>query len=366
MIRKRIKKLRKKVPDTVVEKAVSIASPKPEEAMSLENVPQITNETIAEHREDVLGGARKYIYPLAHSKHRIIIITAALLALTVIAFLAYAWAGLYRFYHHNSFLYRVTQVVPFPIARVDGSFVNYENYLFELRRQIHYYEEQQGDAFNDFSAVEDREQLAEFRRQALTRVVNYAYVKQLADQNGIKVSGKEVDERIAQVREQNRLGTNDKVFADVLRDFWGWSIADFKRSLKEQILIEKTNAKLDTEATQKAEAALVQLKAGADFAEIAKQISQDPASAPAGGDYGFQITRGNPNIPPQAMTILFKLHPGQISGIVNTGKSLEILKVEKIENEAITARHIVFPLKDIQVYIDELKAKQPAKAYVKL
>src|SRR5665811_1430574 len=41
-----------------------------EEALS--GVPRITNETVAEHREAVLSGARKYIYPLQHSKRRIV------------------------------------------------------------------------------------------------------------------------------------------------------------------------------------------------------------------------------------------------------------------------------------------------------
>ena len=30
---------------------------------ALSNVPRITNETVAEHREEVLSSARKYIYP---------------------------------------------------------------------------------------------------------------------------------------------------------------------------------------------------------------------------------------------------------------------------------------------------------------
>jgi parvulin-like peptidyl-prolyl isomerase len=366
MIKKRIKKLRKKVPEAVVERATNLAAPKPEEAMSLENVPQITNETIAEHREEVLGGARKFIYPLAHSKRRIIIVTSAILIATLIALLAYSAAGLYKYYQHNAFLYRVTQVLPFPVARVSGSFVNYENYLFELRRQIHYYEEQQGSESNDFSAAEDLDQLQQFRKDALERVVSFAYVKSLADQNGIKVSSKEVEERITQMREQNRLGSNDKVFADVLRDFWGWSIADFKRSLKDQILVEKVTAKLDTEANQKAEALLTQAKSGADFAALAKSSSGDPVSAANGGDYGLAITKSNPNVPPQVINALYKLKPGKVSGIINTGSALEIVKLEKLENDVATARHIVIPLKDIKTYIDELKAKTPPKTYIRL
>src|SRR6478736_4302488 len=56
---------------------------------AFENIPQITNETVAEHREDVLKGARKYKYPLQHSKHRIVVYSTGLLILAVITFFIY-------------------------------------------------------------------------------------------------------------------------------------------------------------------------------------------------------------------------------------------------------------------------------------
>jgi hypothetical protein len=365
VIKKRIRKLRKKVPDTVVEKAATLnpMAPPPEQAMTLENVPQITNETIAEHREEVLSGARKFIYPLRHSKRSILIVTACILGGAIIAFLIYCAAGLYRYYQHNTFLYRVTQVVPFPIARIGGTFVAYENYLFELRHYIHYYQEQLD---LNFASADDREQLLSYRKQAVANIIDNAYIRIIAEQNGVKVSDKEVDERIAIVREQNRLGSDDKVFADVLHDYWGWSVSDFRRSLKDQILREKVTAKLDDAAAQKANNALAAIKSGADFAETAKTVSEDPASKPSGGDYGSAITGNNPNIPPQIIDVLFKLKPGQVSGVINTGSALEIVKVEKLEGGAVTARHIVFPLRDIAEHIEELKKKQPATTYVKL
>ena len=48
-------------------------------------VPRITTDTIAAHREEVIGGARKYILRLGHTKHRILGITVSLLVLGVLA-----------------------------------------------------------------------------------------------------------------------------------------------------------------------------------------------------------------------------------------------------------------------------------------
>jgi parvulin-like peptidyl-prolyl isomerase len=104
-----------------------------------------------------------------------------------------------------------------------------------------------------------------------------------------------------------------------LRDYWGWSLADFKRSLKEEILAEKVVAKLDKANMARANDALLQAKAGTDFGTLAAKLSDDPSAKTNAGDYGAPITRTNPNIPPQVVTTLFKLKPGQVSGVINTG-----------------------------------------------
>src|SRR5579871_855637 len=187
---KHLKRVKKMVPDAVIDKAVELnplAPPAMPEVPS--DVPQITNETIAEHREDVLSGARKYIYPLAHSKRRIVVITSFLVGGAIVSLLVYCILGLYKFHQSNTFLYRITQVIPFPVARADGSFVNYENYLFELRHRVHYFETQQQANFNDPA---NHQQLVNFRRDSLAEVISEAYVKKLAAANHVSVSDKEV------------------------------------------------------------------------------------------------------------------------------------------------------------------------------
>jgi hypothetical protein len=358
--RSRTKKSRSLVPANVTDR-IKARSKKDEDVVSLDNVPRITNETIAVHREEVLRGARKFIYPLQHSKNRIIMLTTWIVVAALGTFLIYSTLALYKLNQYNTFLYRTTQVVPFPVARVGDNFVAYENYLFELRHYIHYYQNQLGLNFEG----NDKEQLARFRKQALDGVVNYAYVKMLAKQNNVNVSDKEVDERIAEVRNQNRLGSNNKVFSDVLRDYWGWSVSDFKRSLKEEILSEKVVAKLDKDDTNRANSSFFKVKNGDDFAKVATELSDEPNAKTNGGDYGFPITRTNPNVPPQVVSALFKLHPGEVSGIINTGSTLEIVKNVQTSGDSITAKHIVINLKDISDYTKQLKKQKPPHIFVK-
>lgn len=328
---------------------------------AVDNAPRITNETVAEHREQVLKKARKHIIPLAHSKHQVVILTSSLFILAVISFFTYTTLALYKFQQSSTFLYRVTQVIPFPVAKSGKSFISYENYLFELRHYTHYYETQQKLNFND---EQGKQQLESFKQQARQKVVDDALVRQLAKQNGVSVTDKEVNDQITLVRNQNRLGENDKVFEDVLRDYWGWGVDDFKRSLHQQMLAQKLVAKLDTDTQARANAALTEIQSGADFAATAKKYSDEAATKDNGGEFGFAVDRTNRDLTAQTVSSLFSLKPGEVSGIVNTGYTLEIVKNIETQGDRIRGAHIVFTFKDINKYLDALKDKQKTTTYI--
>ncbi len=134
---------------------------------ALSDVPRITNETVGEHREEVLSSARKYIYPLQHSKHRIVRISLGLLIVVIVVFLGLTTLDLYKLQGNSGFVYDVTKVVPFPVGKTGGHWIKYESYLFELRRNMHYYQSQQQ---SNFSTKDGKIQLKHLRQQALAQV----------------------------------------------------------------------------------------------------------------------------------------------------------------------------------------------------
>lgn len=317
---------------------------------------RITNETVAARREEVLGSARKYIYPLQASKHRIVKLSVGILIATAVGFSSFCLLELYKFQATSSFIYGVTQVVPLPVAVIDHRYlVSYSDYLFELRHYMHYYQTQLHVDFNDAAG---KQQLAVYKERSLDQVLQNAYVQRLAEVHHVSVSEHEVDVAITLVRTQNRLGANDQVFQSVLSEFWGWSVADFKRELRQELLAQKVVDALDTRTHERADQALAQLQHGADFAKLAKKVSDDTTTRGNGGDYGILIDRSNSDIAPQIIDELFKLKPGQYSDVINTGYSLEIVRVTAVQGTKLRAAHIVFKLKPVTTYTLPLEAKQ--------
>jgi len=328
---------------------------------AIHNLPRITNETVAEHREEVLSSARKYIYPLQHSLRRIVMISAIIFVTLTVTFFVYCVLALYRFNTTSTFMYRISQVIPFPVAKAGPNYVSYENYLFELRHYMHYYQTQQKVDFGDTSG---KQQLQAFRKVAMQLVIDEAYIKQLAKQHHITVSDQEVSDEVSLLRSQNRLGSSDSVFEDVLREFWGWSLNDFKRELRSQILAQKVVSAMDADTHARAQSVLNQVRGGADFADVAKQSSEDPVTKPNGGDYGVPIDKSNRDLSPQVINQLFKLQPGQISDIVETPTGLEILKVREVDGSTLRASHIFLQFKPTSTYIDPLKQAHKTHRFI--
>lgn len=326
-------------------------------------VPRITNESVAEHREEVLGRARKLIYPLKHSRTRIVKLSIGIAVTTVILFFVGSCLALYKFQSTSAFIYGVTRVVPFPVAHADGRFVSYESYLFELRHYMHYYQNQQNV---NFDAASGQRQLQALKQRSLEQAINRAYVAKLAQQHDVHVLPSEVNTQVEIARKQNRLGSSDAVFQSVLKEFWGWSVADFKHELRLELLDQKVAATMDTKTAKQARTAYAQLQHGADFATVAKAVSADAATKANGGKYAFTITPSNRDLSPLVIDAVYSLKQGQTSGIIDTGYTLEIVKVLKVDGDKREAAHIAFNYQDISTFTEPLRKQHKPTTYIHL
>lgn len=80
------------------------------------------------------------------------------------------------------------------------------------------------------------------------------------------------------------------------------------------------------------------LRAGADFATLARNYSADSASAAAGGQLGW-FRRGV--MMRQFEETAFSLRPGQISDPVRTPFGFHVIEVERVQPAEVLARHIL-------------------------
>jgi len=328
---------------------------------AFENIPKITNETVAEHREHVLKGARKYKYPLQHSKHRIVIISTAILIVALVGFFVYTCLALYKFQSTSAFTYRVTQVLPFPVARAGSHFVSYENYLFEMRRYEHYYQTQQRV---DFGSKDGKRQLASYKPKAMDEVVQAAYAKQLASKYHVSVSNAEVNDALDSLQAQNQ--SSEQELADVTNKFFGWSLDDLKREIKQELLAQKVATKMDTKAQAKAANILAQANSGTDFATLAT-ASSDALDKANGGQYPNQaITSASTDVPPAVVRELQKMGPNQISSVIEAGNTLEIVKLLSYDNGKMKAAHISVNITPIDHYVSDYKKSHAQHVFIKV
>jgi peptidyl-prolyl cis-trans isomerase D len=89
-------------------------------------------------------------------------------------------------------------------------------------------------------------------------------------------------------------------------------------------ILLKTAGKKEEEVKAKAEQILKEVKAGGDFAALAKKYSEDEGSAKLGGDVDF-FAKGR--MDPAFEEAAFKLSPGEVSDIVKSQYGFHIIKV---------------------------------------
>jgi len=86
---------------------------------------------------------------------------------------------------------------------------------------------------------------------------------------------------------------------------------------------------LEKDAWGNAEQLLADLRGGADFAELAREHSEDPASAEKGGDLGF--LKPTDQLSPKVKEAIFKLDEGQVSSVIKDGGRFYIFKATEVK-----------------------------------
>ncbi|PYR79289.1 MAG: hypothetical protein DMF86_03920 [Acidobacteria bacterium] len=241
----------------------------------------------------------------------------------------------------------------------------------------------------------------EIVRNSLDRLVAYRLLLQESQNRKVIVSDNEIDAKVQEFRKQfqsddafkqalaqrgwttmaalqkdvrNDLTVSKLMDADAAtqpvvtdqdaRDFYAKNTDKFKQpeTVHASHVLIKVDPNADSatkkKARQEIDAVLKQARAGADFAKLAQQHSQDPNAA-QGGDLGY-FSRDR--MVPAFAEAAFALKPGQISGVVQTQFGYHVIKA--IDRKP--ARNVPFDEAGGQIkgYLAQERRQQRAEASV--
>jgi len=91
--------------------------------------------------------------------------------------------------------------------------------------------------------------------------------------------------------------------------------------------LKNSKATTDKEAVEKIKMIEAQLKGNADFAALAQNYSEDPNTAPNGGDLGFIQESALERASMELRRLVATMQPGQVSPIVRTQEGYRIFKL---------------------------------------
>jgi parvulin-like peptidyl-prolyl isomerase len=237
-----------------------------------------------------------------------------------------------------------------------------------------------------FTGADAKAREADLRKRILDNLINTELVTQAAKARGISVTDAEVKKTVDEIKKS--VG-NEKAYQDALKKA-NLTEAKLIDQQRKQMLIQKLTtsltknikvtdkdiqdyyAKNKTQFEQKAanrvahilfgpndktkaENALVQLKAGADFAAMAKKDSIDKASAAQGGDLGWPTSPFVAEFQAAADKLKIK---GQLSPLVKTVYGYHIIKL--LDHRTASVQSIASVRTKI---IDLIKQQRQAQAY---
>jgi hypothetical protein len=195
------------------------------------------------------------------------------------------WWQLYPMQNSSAFMYRLTRVIPVPVATVDGEHVPYRDYLVQYRGSEYYLGKYDEIKLN---SADGKVQLDYIKRQALDKAELVAYARKIAREKGISVSTGDVDSFIEQERNTANGQVSQETYDASIKMLYDQTVDDYRLSVRNGILKNKVAFEVDDLARAQVEQVKAQLKAtGDDFAKTTEALATSKGGKVTTGKSGF-------------------------------------------------------------------------------
>ena len=321
--------------------------------------PKTEREKVEERREEVLAHGRKFKYPLQYAKHKLMINTIIVALIALVLMVVTGWAMLYKLQDTGDMIYRVTQVMPVPVAEVDGAKVLYSDYLMIYRSNLMTAEQQGGQLGNS----EDDEAVRQnYKKAALYSAVEYTYAVKLGEERGVVVSDAEVDKAFDEHRKVGGVERSEEGFLKILRDNFGMSKAEYRRMLYLTLMRAKVAQAVD-------ETALMQ---AAEVERLLKENDNDlrkTVDSIEGVDYeetGRLVD--NMNVDGGRSTVAMTLEAGQVSErfLSSNGDGYYYVKLVDKTSSEVNYGSLKIVFSEFDKMVANLYATDKVEAYIDL
>lgn len=327
-----------------------------------ESPSRITNDTVAEHRERILAGGRRFKYPIQYARHRLVFNTIIISVVALVVLISAGYWQLYSVQTTNVFFYNVTKVLPLPVASIDGQSVLYSDYLVRYRSALYNLEQKEQINLN----TEDGKRQADYHKQkAMEAATEAAYGAKLAKELGLTVTDAELESYIKAQRQSEDGEISQQTYDAATLDILGWNPDEYRHVLRGELLRQKVAFAIDETASQ------VVSKLTSQVAVADASLSNIAATSNAAGDtvvhgaFGW-VNRSNQD--GGLASAAAKLQRGQVSGAIKstTGDGYYFVKLLDITDTQVNYEYIQVPLTKFDRQLDELRKSEKVDVYIKM
>lgn len=324
---------------------------------------RITNQTIAEHRERILAEGRRFKYPLQYARHKLVINAILVVVAAAVIFTGVLMWLLYGSQSTASFTHKITQIAPLPVAKVDGVYARYSDYLSYYNMSTYYLtkNEQFSIATQDGQA-----EAAYFKRQSLDLAIENAYAKKLAKDLGVAVSDEELSGAIKRDKQTSSGVISDDIYERSAQLLYDMNVEQLSSIMRDGLLRRKVKFAVDQTAKQ--QSALVE--SGIDKGEKSIGALIKLLDAESGAQPGVAESVTWAGSHHQAIVDLAEKKVGEVYGPYQTkleaGEGYYFIKPTDISNKTISYQYVYIPLSEFDNRIDKLRNRGSITEYIRI